>query len=389
MNALRAKLPRIFTSLFLSSFAAGLSSAQLSYSVIYRSPAPDKAAQPPLIASKSGNVLYATTESGGDFGTGSVISLTKPQGEGFWTVTTLYSLTSSPNAGLALGPDGSLYGTTEGSAFQLVPPAVAGGAWTEKTIFTFDIQNLATGNLVIDPAGNLYGTVESNPSDPNPLAIYRLTAPTQAGAAWTGNRIYNYSSSNEVQGGLTMTPKGLVISTIADNVIELNVSADGQTTTVTPIFDLAGAGLFTDAPALLLPTGVILLPERNASTFGDIIALRPPEVKGGAWTESVIFSFDGSDGQSPAGALALSKSGQVYGTTYGGGADQHGTAFQLTPPAAKAGAWTEQVLHNFIGNELGQEPSTGTLTAGGRVFGLAGVSGDNLNDLAFEFTAAQ
>ena len=273
-------------------------------------------------------------------------------------------------------------------AFQLTPPLVSGDPWTYKVIFTFDLPYLATGNLVIDPSGNLYGTVESNPNNPDPLAIYRLTAPTQPGGAWTGNRVYNFSSSSSVQGGLTVTPKGVVISTIADNVIALQVSGDGQTTTVTPIFNLASAGLFTDAPALLLPSGVLLLPENDASPDGDIIALRPPAAKGGAWTEHVIFTFDGTDGQDPAGQLALGKNGAVYGTTYGGGTSQSGTVFELIPPAAQGDTWTETVLHNFLGNEEGQTPLSGAVISGASLIGLARVSGDNLNELAFDITAA-
>ncbi len=378
----------ILSSLLLTGFTLGVSSAQLSYSVIYRSPAPDNAAQPPLVAARAGGALYATTENG-TTGNGSVISLSKAQGSTTWKTTVIYNTSSNPNAGLAIGADGSLYGTTLGTAFQLTPPALPGGSWTEKTIFTFEPPYLATGHLVIDQAGNLYGTVESNPNAPDPLAIYRLTAPTTPGGAWTGNRIYNFSSASEDQGGLTVTPKGIVISTIANTVIALQVSADGQTTTATTLFDLAGAGLYSDAPALLLPSGEILLPEQNASQYGDIISLSPPAVKGAPWTEKSIFSFSGLEGEFPEGALSLGKNGVVYGTTFGGGTAQWGTVFELTPPAAQGDPWTEKVLHNFLGGELGQEPDSGTLISGSGVFGLAGISGDNLNVLAFEITAAQ
>ncbi len=388
MNPHRTLVRSILNSFLLTGFTLGVSSAQLSYSVIYRSPAPANAAQPPLAAARAGGALYATTENG-TTGNGSVISLTKEQGSESWTQTVIYNTSANPNAGLAIGADGSIYGTDLGTAFQLSPPAVPGGSWTEKTIFTFEPPYLATGNLVIDPAGNLYGTVESNPNDPNPLAIYRLTAPTTAGGAWTGNRIYNFSSSVEVEGGLAVTSKGIVISTIANTVIALQVSPDGQTTTATTIFDLAGAGLFSGAPALLLPSGEILLPEQNASQYGDVIALSPPAGKGDPWTERMIFAFSGNEGEYPEGALSLGKNGAIYGTTFGGGTGQSGTVFQLTPPTAQGGAWTEKVLHNFLGGELGQEPNSGTLISGSGLFGLAGISGDNENVLAFEITAAQ
>lgn len=370
----------------LTGLTLTASPAQLTYSVIYRSPAPANAAQPPLAAARAGGALYATTENG-ITGNGSVISLTKEPGSNSWKQTLIYNTSSNPNAGLAIGADGSLYGTTLGTAFQLSPPAVPGGSWTEKTIFTFSQPYLATGNLVIDQAGNLYGTVEANPNDANPFAIYRLSAPAEPGGTWTGNRIYNFSSSLNVQGGLTVTPSGIVISTFTDKVIALQVSADGQTATATTIFDLAAAGLLTSAPALLLPSGQILLTEQNASQYGDIIELTPG-AKGAPWTETVIFSPSGIEGEYPNGALSLGKNGVVYGTTFGGGTGQIGTVFELTPPTAPGGAWTEKVLHNFLGGVLGQEPSSGTLISGSAVFGLAGISGNNLNVLAFEITAA-
>jgi len=84
---------------------------------------------------------------------------------------------------------------------------------------------------------------------------------------------------------------------------------------------------------------------------------------GEAWTETVLHSFTGLDGDGafPAGSLVVGGNGSLYGTTqYGGsatfgspctsnGASGCGTAFVLTPPAVPGGAWTESVLHSFTG----------------------------------------
>ena len=64
--------------------------------------------------------------------------------------------------------------------------------------------------------------------------------------------------------------------------------------------------------------------------------LRPPQVPGGAWTESVLHTFTGLDGFS-AGPLTLVKNA-IYGTTSQAGAFGHGTAYHSQFP--KSPPWT-------------------------------------------------
>ena len=49
--------------------------------------------------------------------------------------------------------------------------------------------------------------------------------------------------------------------------------------------------------------------------------LTPPAIPGGAWNESVLYSFTGgSDGMFPyTGSLIFNSSGALYGTTGAGG----------------------------------------------------------------------
>jgi len=81
--------------------------------------------------------------------------------------------------------------------------------------------------------------------------------------------------------------------------------------------------------------------------------------------ESTLYSFaGGKDGGSPEGALLAYKQGNLYGTTYNGGGSTAcvngcGTVFQLTPPAVKGGAWTERVIYAFQGGNDGAGPSDG------------------------------
>lgn len=111
---------------------------------------------------------------------------------------------------------------------------------------------------------------------------------------------------------------------------------------------------------------------------GTVYELSPPAQKGGAWTETVLYDFQGNqsgDGSSPAGGLIIDKSGNLYGTTgYGGTGDcvllgskeGCGTVFELSPPKQKGGAWTEKVLYSFKGGKDGYVPD------GDLVFNSAG-----------------
>jgi hypothetical protein len=81
---------------------------------------------------------------------------------------------------------------------------------------------------------------------------------------------------------------------------------------------------------------------------GTAFEVSPPSAPGGVWTEQVIHFFGvGDDGFNPDAGLALDPKGNLYGTTYSGGKPGGGTAFQLAPPGQSGGAWTETVIHNF------------------------------------------
>jgi len=95
---------------------------------------------------------------------------------------------------------------------------------------------------------------------------------------------------------------------------------------------------------------------------------------GEAWSESIIHSFNGSDGLGPDfGNLIFDRSGQLYGTTSGGGTYGFGTVFQLTPIQ---GGWQESVLYNFQGGPDGGNPFAGvSLDSQGNLYGTTAAGG--------------
>lgn len=58
-------------------------------------------------------------------------------------------------------------------------------------------------------------------------------------------------------------------------------------------------------------------------------------------TESVLYSFSGTDGENPVAGVTQGSDSNFYGTTFGGGALDSGTVFKLTP----SGKLT--TLHSF------------------------------------------
>ena len=81
------------------------------------------------------------------------------------------------------------------------------------------------------------------------------------------------------------------------------------------------------------------------------------------WTETVLYNFCSlsgcADGESPQYAsLTLKADGTIFGVTYGGGAFNNGTVFQLAHTGSN---WTETVLYSFQGGNADGAQPKGTL----------------------------
>lgn len=356
----------LIISLALILLAASAFAVTPTETVLYSFPGAASGANPyaGLILDTTGN-LYGTTGGGGNStqcslgsGCGTVFELSPPTGTNTaWTETILHSFQggttdgSGPQSGLVFDSKGALYGTTssggahaEGTVFKLTPPATQGGAWTETILYSFkggtDGSNPASA-LIFDTKGALYGTTPIGGANNFGIA-FKLTAPTK-GTTWVETILYTFKGL--VDGGKPYA--ALVLK--ANNVY--GTTLDGGTSSQGAIFELT-------APAKL----------------------------GGAWTESVLYSFTGgSDGGKPYAGLILDKAGNLYSTTGLGGAGGYGTVFKLTAP--KTGTtWTESVLYSFGGGPDGSYARTGLVfDTKGNLYGTTGVGTDN-SGVVFELT---
>ncbi|MBZ5666323.1 MAG: hypothetical protein LAO30_17140 [Acidobacteriia bacterium] len=92
-----------------------------------------------------------------------------------------------------------------------------------------------------------------------------------------------------------------------------------------------------------------------------------PDGRGG-WNETVLYRFTGgADGGYPYCPLILDSAGNLYGTTYDGGANELGVVFELSPAGA---GWKETVLYSFAWGTDGRNPVTGLIMdAAGNLYG--------------------
>jgi uncharacterized repeat protein (TIGR03803 family) len=178
-----------------------------------------------------------------------------------------------------------------------------------------------------------------------------------------------------------------VLATMAAAWFMTSTRAAAQTETVLHNFNDGGkdgndpcAGLIFDGSGNLYGTTVY----GGVYHEGTVFKLTPNA--GGGWTEEGVHSFgNGKDGAFPNGSLIFDAVGNLYGTTYYGGASGgYGIVFELKPQTD--GSWTEEVLHNFDGNAKdGYGPYSSLIfDAAGNLYGTTEQGGEYGRGTAFE-----
>ena len=312
-----------------------------------------------------------------------------------WIFSTLTDLGfekgSFPLGGVIKGPDGSLYGTTSegggscscGVVFNLKPPPNASAfvlaGWKESVLYDFtggfDGGSPGYGNLVFDKAGNLYGTTTAGGAYLQG-AVFKLTP---SNGSWTESVIYSFtglSDGGAPQSGVIFDNAGNLYGTTSaggqysnGTVFELIPSGSGWTETVLHSFQSATegskpyAGLTFDASGNLYGTAY----SGGLGGFdGSVFELSPSH---GGWTFSVLHLFDFSKGEgaSPVAGVTMDASGNLWGTTLGGGGG-YGTVYKLT---YSNGYWVYSTVHSF-NTTTGDSPFGGvTFDTKGNAYGTA------------------
>lgn len=302
-----------------------------------------------VVFDQAGN-LYGAAALGALDGNGIVYSLTPPDdGSVPWTESVLHKFTGPPDgetpaSSLVMLSSGMLFGTTleggannVGSVFEMAPPNNPGGPWKERVLYSF---GSVAGDGTFPNAGLLpahpgfYGVTPSGGAHGRGI-VFLVTPPGGGGGGWSETILYSFAA-----GGDAAFPSGQLVADAAGNLY---------------------------GPAL----------QGGTNDLGAIYQLSPPANEGDPWTETVIFSFNGSDGTLPFGPLQFDQNGKLHGTTTSGGSLAGGTVFQLTPPAQGGAAWSESVLYNFSGGIDGGSPFAGVIIDNkGRLWGTASTGGN-------------
>jgi uncharacterized repeat protein (TIGR03803 family) len=242
---------------------------------------------------------------------------------------------ATPYSTLTTDSAGNLYGTTFaggasgiGTVYELAPES---GGWKETILFSFDGTNGygPESGVIFDSEGNLYGSTISDGKN-GYGTVYELKRLTKG--IWRAAVLHNFGAGESGQ-----VPEGNLV------------------------FDNSG--------------------NLYGTTFyggeygkGTVWELSPTSE--GQWTFKNLHTFgSGSDGANPYAGVILDASGNVYGTTWIGGANNAGVVFELVP--APNGAWHEQILYSL----------SGAGSVGGLIFDSQGnLYGTTFDDLVFELT---
>ncbi len=220
-------------------------------------------------------------------------------------------------------------------------------AQTFKVIHSFtggDDGAYPYAGLTLDKQGNLYGTANHGgvgdcfPDNFGCGTVYKLTR-TQSG--WTFQTLYEFTGT--LDGGGPYGP--------------VTIGPDGSLYGST-----VGGGESTGCP----------------SGCGAVYSLTPPN-----WTEKVLYSFEGgTDAFFPTGPVSFDSTGNLYGTTYIGGAVGPGAIWKLS---TSNGSWAESLPWSFTGTADGGNPYQGvTIDSAGNIYCTAIAGGVNNGGAAIE-----
>jgi uncharacterized repeat protein (TIGR03803 family) len=260
-------------------------------------------------------------------------------------------------------------------AIMLVPAVVATQAQTYKETLLYSFTGEPDGeiplaSLIQDAAGNLYGTVVTGGTGECGYYPYK-----GCGTVFMLNKsgeetvLHSFTGTGGDGGnpyaGLIRDAEGNLYGTTSaggtsDAGTVFKLSKTGKETVLYSFPGNVGAvpyaGLVRDAAGNLYGTTIA----GGEFGYGTVFELST------TGKDTILYSFTGigDDGIHPYGGLVRDAEGNLYGTTFAGGASGYGTVFKLSKTN------TETVLYSFTGTPDGVYPEAGVVRdAKGNLYG--------------------
>ena len=286
-----------------------------------------------------------------------------------------------------------------------------GHHWGFKVIHKFEPVpdgNDPAGGMALDSAGRLYGVTASGGTgtghdctifpnvDVGCGTIFELD-PTGEGK-WKETILHNFTEDgvdgSDPNAGPILDSHGNLFGTtyegglyIGGTVWELSPGASGWTYKILYNFGAPGdasgpflSRLALDADGNIYGTTYV----GGAKDKGTVFKLTP--AADGTWTETILHSFGfGTDAEFPYAGVTLDAAGNIYGTAHlGGGGGGQGIVYQLVP--ALDGTWTENILHVFAGSDGADPQSTVTLDSDGNLYGTTVEGGAKFRGVVYKLS---
>jgi len=279
--------------------------------------------------------LYGTTYKGGGL-SGTVFRITTNG-----TLTTLayfdaFNLTNRgfyPTAGVIFGPDGNLYGTTtRGGAGNVGTVFTVRTDGTFATLYSFSATNgngaRPEAGLTLGPDGNLYGTT-TNGGSSGGGTVFMITT----NGSLTTLASFAGTNGASPQAALTLGADGIFYGTT------LRGGSNGYGT----VFEITTNGTLTmlasfDSTNKVSPqSGLTFGPDGKLYGTAIHVGFGGPSASDGTvfmvttnGSLTTLVRFNGTNGANPTAGLTLGPDGNFYGTTYNGG--NGGVIYRLNLP---------------------------------------------------------
>ncbi|MBV8612935.1 MAG: hypothetical protein JOY66_04080, partial [Acetobacteraceae bacterium] len=248
--------------------------------------------------------------------------------------------------------------------------------------------------LIADASGDLFGTTTEGGAGTGGTVFEIAKTPTGYASAPTTLASFNGFNGNSPDTGLTADANGDLFGTTSDGgangggtVFEIAKTPTGYASAPTTLVNF-------NVPELSIPQGNLII-DANGDLFGtrgtdgrsgDGTVFEVAKTPSGyASAPTTLVSFNGANGVTPFGGLTADASGDLFGTTSGGGADNQGTVFEIAKTASGyASAPTTLVGFNGA-NGLFPDAAL-TADANGDLFGTTVSGGPSDDGTVFELT---